>query len=141
MVLTFITHQHICLLFRYLVIVTRSHILVFSYVRTERYYLSYDGGVPQSVYVFNDGTIYWVVFHEANRCYYILCTSVKKVTRRLDLSTVYKVEIFVVVDRLYLYVLDESNNRIDVYSIRTLEKLWQLQIVPNAKELILAMGR
>ena len=101
--------------------------------------ITYDGGSGQSLYVFEDGTIYWVIYNPSPDRFIILCTSKAGVTRNLGIW--YNGEIRVVVDRLYIYVLDKDNNRIDIYSRRTLVKHWELRIIPNVNELILALGK
>ena len=60
-------------------------------------------------------------------------------TRNLGIQ--YREEILVVVSRLYIYVLVEDNNQIDIYSKRTLVKDSELQIAPNVNQFILALGK
>ena len=60
-------------------------------------------------------------------------------TRNLGIQ--YREEILVVVSRLYIYVLVEENNQIDIYSKRTLVKDSKLQIAPNVNQFILALGK
>ena len=101
--------------------------------------ISYDNGVGQSLFVFEDGTIYWVVYDLSTNYYIILCTSPMGETRNLGIQ--YREEILVVVSRLYIYVLVEDNNQIDIYSKRTLVKDSEVQIAPNVNQFILALGK
>ena len=101
--------------------------------------ISYDNGVGQSLFVFEDGTIYWVVYDLSTNYYIILCTSPMGETRNLDIQ--YREEILVVVSRLYIYVLVEDNNQIDIYSKRTLVKDSEVQIARNVNQFILALGK
>ena len=101
--------------------------------------ISYDNGVGQSLFVFEDGTIYWVVYDLSTNYYILLCTSPMGETRNLGIQ--YREEILVVVSRLYIYVLVEENNQIDIYSKRTLVKDSELQIAPNVNQFILALGK
>ncbi|CAB4017559.1 extracellular matrix A-like isoform X2, partial [Paramuricea clavata] len=123
-----------------LVIVTASNLSIVLYDLGESSsvrVITYDGGFGQSLYVFEDGTIYWVIYNPFTTSFIILCTSKEGVTRNLGIW--YIGEICVVVDRLYIYVLDKDNNRIDIYSRRTLMKLWELHVIPNVNELILVL--
>ncbi|CAB4012521.1 fibropellin-1-like isoform X1, partial [Paramuricea clavata] len=122
-----------------LVIVTASNLSIVLYDLRESSsvrVITYDGGSGQSLYVFEDGTIYWVIYNPSTGRFIILCTSKAGVTRNLGIW--YNGEIRVVVDRLYIYVLDKDNNRIDIYSRRTLMKLGELPVPPSVCELILA---
>ena len=102
--------------------------------------ITYDRGVGQSLYVFDDGTIYWVIFDQSNNLFIVVCTYVTSgMTRELGIQ--YNTDICVVVDRSYIYVLDKDNNRIDVYSRITLVKLWELHTTTGVKELIIAFGK
>jgi hypothetical protein len=100
--------------------------------------ITYDGGFAQSVYVFVD-VYYWVNYDPSTGRFFILCTSrVTEVTT--DLGLWYDSEICIVVDRLYIYVLDKENNRIDVYSKRTLKKEGGIPIIPDVHDVILGFG-
>ena len=129
--------------FSYLVIVTTtstSSLVLYdlgesSSVRV----ISYDGGVGESLYVLEDGTIYWVIYHPSNDSFIVVCTSLAGVTTNLGIE--YDGEISIVVDRLHIYVLDKENNRIDIYSKTTLTKLRELNVVPDVNELILTFGK
>ena len=101
--------------------------------------INYDSGVGESLYVYQDGTIYWVIYYPSADRFIVVCTSIAGVTTNLGIE--YDGEISIVVDRLYIYVLDKENNRIDIYSKRTLIKQSELNVVPNVNELILAFGK
>ena len=128
--------------FSCLVIVTASNLSIVLYDLGESAsvrVITYDGGFGQSLYVFEDGTIYWVIYDLSTGRFIILCTSKAGVTRNLGIW--YNGEIRVVVDRLHIYILDKENNRIDIYSKRTLTKLRELSVPPGVCELILAFGK
>jgi hypothetical protein len=100
--------------------------------------ITYDGGFAQSVYVFVD-VYYWVNYDPSTGRFCILCTSrVTEVTTDLDLW--YDSEIYIVVDRLYIYVLDKENNRIDFYPKTTLIKVKEIPIIADVHDVILAFG-
>lgn len=128
--------------FSFLVIVSTSNLSLVRYDLGQRLPLriiSYDNGTGQSLFVFEDGTIYWVIYDLSSDYYLILCTSPMGETRALSIH--YREEILVVVSRLYIYVLVIDSNRIDIYSKKTLMKHWELQITSNVNELILALGK
>ena len=99
----------------------------------------YDDDFIQSVYVFEDGTIYLVMYDSDDSCFYILSILPNGEVKRLDLP-LYKNKIYLVVDRLNFYVLDPENNRIDIYSKTTFKKLSELQIESDVSDLVLAFG-
>lgn len=101
--------------------------------------ITYGNGVGQSLFVFEDGTVYWVIYDVSNGNYMILCTSPIGETR--DLGIIYNQEILVVVSRLYIFVLVKDSSRIDIYSRRTLAKNGELQIAQNVNEFTLALGK
>ena len=101
---------------------------------------NYDGGFVQSLYVFEDGTIYWVNYDSNNGRFCVLSTSVLT-GATTDLSICYDSEIYVVVTQLYVYVLDKENNRIDIYPRRTLTKIKEVHVIPNVQDFILGFGK
>jgi hypothetical protein len=100
--------------------------------------INYDGGFAQSVYVFDD-VYYWVNYDPNTGRFCIFSTS--RVTgETTDLGIWYDSEICLGVNRLYIYVIDKENNRIDVYSKRTLKKVKEISIIPDVHDVILGFG-
>ena len=102
--------------------------------------ITYDAGFGQSLYVFDDDTIYWVIYDPDSKYFIVVCTTVVAGTTR-DLGIRYDSEIYIVVDRFYIYVLDKDNNRIDAYSRTTLMKIWELPTTTDVTEMIIAFGK
>ena len=102
--------------------------------------ITYDSGVGQSLYVFDDGKIYWVVYDPSTNYFIIICTSVVTETT-VGLGIQYHGEICIAVDRLYIYVLDKDNSRIDVYSRTTLMKVGELRTTTSVNEITIAFGK
>jgi hypothetical protein len=100
----------------------------------------YNGGVWQSLYVSDDGTIFWVIYDQSNNLFIVVCTYVtSRVT--INIGIQYDTDICVVVDRLYIYVLVKEYYRIDVYFRRKSVKLWELHTTAGVNKLIIGFGK
>ena len=126
-----------------LVIVSGSQLSVVVYCLGESSSIQiiiYNGGVWQSLYVSDDGTIFWVIYDQSNNQFIVVCTYVTSGVT-INIGIQYVTKICVVVDRLYIYVLVKEYYRIDVYSRRTLMKLWELNTTTGVNELIIGFGK
>lgn len=101
--------------------------------------ITYDDGTIQSLFVYEDGTSYLIVYNSLTAMFSTIRISVSGEIIVLELS--FNEPVAVLVDRLHIYVYVINDNRIYVYSKRTLEKLWEIELTYEAGQLIIAYGK
>ncbi|XP_028394541.1 fibrillin-1-like [Dendronephthya gigantea] len=100
-------------------------------------FISYNGGYGQSLYVVEDGTIYWTIFELLSYSFRVLSTTISGVTTELGIS--YKEEIVVAADELYLYILEKRHDHVDIYSKKNLRKVREVFLESIRSEMIIGI--
>lgn len=130
-----------CFYLSYLVIVKTSDddIVRYDIETGELDVLKEGGDFPQDVTVDGDNAIlYWVNYNSAGSNYKIMSTSYGGETT--DLNITYSSTIEIAQDKLFLYVLDVSNEKIDKYKKSTWEQMGSIDVNSGTQGIEVAFG-